>query len=336
MNTSSSTITGDACAGSSTPPSCAPALRCTRSPTCAHEPTSACESMVVLPPTYAPRFTSIGGMQMTPGAAHDRSSRHDANAVCERKVTWLEQPAIEEPKRTSGHAPHLHHVAHAVREEHPQLHPLHGVPSAARVALGRAYLATLEGIEQLPDHSLRGASVERAALCVRRRGALDVLADAFEIRWHEMRARAFLDDRQTASSPRANISSAFRIDAPAAPRIVLCPIATRRRSRIGSSRTRPTTTDIPFPAFTSRRGCGRSRSRLTMTGEAGALGNASSETAPFHTPSASIACFGVAGDASLTDMHAVWPCSTATRFTCALTRIGAGVTAPRSKVPRVF
>ena len=136
--------------------------------------------------------------------------------------------------------------------------------------------------------------------------------------------------------PRANISSALSIDAPAAPRTVLCPIATSLRSSIGSVRTRPTTTAIPFPAFTSRLGCGRSFSIVTITALSGALGSPSPAIAPFHERSASIAASGVARDASFTDMHAVCPCSTATRFTCALTRMRAGVTAPCSKVPRIL
>ena len=58
-------------------------------PTCAHEPTSACESIMVPSPTYAPTLTYIGGMQTTPGAtyaavADRRPARDDPNAVVER------------------------------------------------------------------------------------------------------------------------------------------------------------------------------------------------------------------------------------------------------------
>src|SRR5204862_6751813 len=66
--TSSSITTGAALIGSSTPPICAAALRCTRSPICAHDPTSACESTIVPVPIHAPTFTYIGGMQTTPDA----------------------------------------------------------------------------------------------------------------------------------------------------------------------------------------------------------------------------------------------------------------------------
>src|SRR3712207_8645278 len=62
--------TGEAFTGSSTPPICAAALRCTRSPTWAHEPTSACESTIVPSPTCAPTFTYIGGMHTTPAARY--------------------------------------------------------------------------------------------------------------------------------------------------------------------------------------------------------------------------------------------------------------------------
>src|SRR4051812_50022518 len=62
--------TGEALIGSSTPPICAAALRWQRSPTCAHEPTSACESIIVPAPTYAPTLTYIGGMQTTPRATY--------------------------------------------------------------------------------------------------------------------------------------------------------------------------------------------------------------------------------------------------------------------------
>ena len=43
---------------------------CTRAPTWAQEPTSACESIIVPSPTQAPMFTYIGGMQMTPRARY--------------------------------------------------------------------------------------------------------------------------------------------------------------------------------------------------------------------------------------------------------------------------
>ncbi len=54
--------------GSSTPPTCAAALRCTRAPICAQEPTRACESIIVPAPTWLPTFTYAGGITTTPAA----------------------------------------------------------------------------------------------------------------------------------------------------------------------------------------------------------------------------------------------------------------------------
>src|ERR1043166_6479214 len=70
-------MTGEAFTGSSTPPTCAAALRCTRLPTCAHDPTRACESIIVPSSTYAPTFTYIGGMQITPLARYAPSRPDD-------------------------------------------------------------------------------------------------------------------------------------------------------------------------------------------------------------------------------------------------------------------
>jgi hypothetical protein len=61
-------ITGSAPTGSMTPPIWAAALRCTRAPIWAHDPTRAWESIRVPSPIQAPTFTYIGGMQITPRA----------------------------------------------------------------------------------------------------------------------------------------------------------------------------------------------------------------------------------------------------------------------------
>jgi len=74
---SSSTMTGSAPTGSMTPPICAPALTWTRAPICAHDPTSACESMSDPSPIHAPMFTNIGGMQITPVAMYAPSRTDD-------------------------------------------------------------------------------------------------------------------------------------------------------------------------------------------------------------------------------------------------------------------
>jgi hypothetical protein len=56
-NTPSSTITGRADGGSSTPPIPTPPARCTSRPICAHDPTVAQVSTIELAPTRAPMFT---------------------------------------------------------------------------------------------------------------------------------------------------------------------------------------------------------------------------------------------------------------------------------------
>ena len=57
MNAPSSTITGAACTGSSTPPIPTPPERCTFAPICAQEPTVAHVSTMVPGPTHAPMLT---------------------------------------------------------------------------------------------------------------------------------------------------------------------------------------------------------------------------------------------------------------------------------------
>src|SRR5205085_7329302 len=76
-STSSSTITGSAPTGSSTPPTWTAAERCTRFPICAHEPTSAWLSIIVPSSTYAPALTYIGGIHTTPGARYAPSRTDD-------------------------------------------------------------------------------------------------------------------------------------------------------------------------------------------------------------------------------------------------------------------
>src|ERR1044072_3979603 len=63
-NAPSSTITGRAPGGSSTPPMPTPPARCTSAPICAPDPTVAHVSTIVFGPTHAPMFT------------YDRSEEH--------------------------------------------------------------------------------------------------------------------------------------------------------------------------------------------------------------------------------------------------------------------
>ena len=123
--TSSSMMTGSSPTGSSTPPICAAAERCTRLPICAHEPTSACESIIVSSSTYAPTLTYAGGIITTPlrdvRAAPDRRA---ARARCGRRPATLKRRAgivslsmndsapdansASTPKRKASRIPFLH------------------------------------------------------------------------------------------------------------------------------------------------------------------------------------------------------------------------------------
>src|SRR5215467_1412189 len=86
----------------------------------------------------------------------------------------------------------------------------------------------------------------------------DARGSLYRFRVGDRRSAELEDDHEPSSSPQRIINSAFSTDAPAAPRITLCPIATSFSSNTGSGRTRPTITVIPPPASTCRRGCGRS------------------------------------------------------------------------------
>src|ERR1035441_8793043 len=78
---------------------------------------------------------------------------------------------------------------------------------------------------------------------------------------------------RVATRPCARSSSALSSAAPAPPRTVLWTRTVNFRSKAGSGRRRPTVTVMPFPASTSRAGCGRSRSSRTAIGRAGAEGS---------------------------------------------------------------
>src|SRR6266542_2183092 len=150
----------------------------------------------------------------------------------------------------------------------------------------------------------------------------------------ERGAAKFDDDHASASRPVAASSSAFNTDPPAAPRIVLCPTATILRCSTLSSRMRPTVTVLPAPALTSRRGCGRSLSAATWSGRSGRLGRPRVSSAPAHSDNVAIASSAEGRSRNEAAMHMVCPCSTGTRFVCALTRIAAGTTSPFAYRPR--
>ena len=132
-STSSSMITGSAPTGSSTPPICAAAEIWQLLPTCAHEPTSACESIIVSSPTYAPTFTNIGGMQITPRPMYAPSRMleppgHNAHAIRQRNRAHRISGFVEErlAPRVDGH---IHNCAHAKPEQNPFFHPRHSPAS---------------------------------------------------------------------------------------------------------------------------------------------------------------------------------------------------------------
>src|SRR6266550_2041677 len=151
------------------------------------------------------------------------------------------------------------------------------------------------------------------------------------------RSAAKLDDDHVESRPPVLArSSAFSTEPPAAPRTVLCPRATIRRSRIASRRTRPTVTVIPLPAFTSRFGCGRSTASLTTSGCFGLVGSPAVDASPSQDFIVSIAASGVGLSSKPIVMQMVWPCSTGTRLVWALTLKPALVISPSSKVPSSF
>src|SRR4029078_4002624 len=150
----------------------------------------------------------------------------------------------------------------------------------------------------------------------------------------DRRAAELEDDHNPSSSPRRAISSAFSTEAPAAPRITLCPIATNFTSKTGSGRMRPTVTVMPPPRSTCRLGCGWSGDALTSSGCSGALGKPRATSAPRQPAIASLTSSGLALRESPTDITTVCPCSRGTRWACALTGKSALYTVAPSLVPR--
>src|SRR6266540_842692 len=128
----------------------------------------------------------------------------------------------------------------------------HSAERTDQVALGRLLA---NGKESIGSSAEGGHNDYRPSL----QAALDDISGASDCRRiTDGSSSEFDDDHAGGSFPVAASSSAFNTEPPAAPRIVLCPSATIRRSRIGSPRTLPTVTVIPLPASTSRLGCGRS------------------------------------------------------------------------------
>src|SRR3954466_6027009 len=197
---SSSTITGEAPTGSSTPPSCAAAERWTRSPTWAQLPTSSCESTSVPAPHQRVRVHQRAVAH--PGAGVDEHGRHadhpaaQVAAVADRRAAGHHSHAVSDhqwPGRIGRLVEkgepdavlatperHIHDLAHAETGEDslldPEIHP----PAGGRlgIGLGRPDLPAVERLlELLEERALR------KAINGRRLGieAFDVAAKGFEI-----------------------------------------------------------------------------------------------------------------------------------------------------------
>ena len=171
-NASSSTITGRAPAGSSTPPIVTPAARWTRSPICAHDPTRTCESTIVPAPTHAPTLTYDGGITTTPGAevgagpdrrpaGHDpRGPARDRSGGSAARSWNANGPTVHE-SRSSGRAK---------RGEDRGLHLGSDPPAigCGRVGLGRAERAGGERREQLGRERVDARSPAASPTAARR------------------------------------------------------------------------------------------------------------------------------------------------------------------------
>src|SRR6185437_7401303 len=173
-----------------------------------------------------------------------------------------------------------------------------------------------EGQERVRDAGERRDDDDRAAVDPR---GDDSRRTPDRVGVGDRRTAELEDDHDAPSRPQCSISSALSTDAPAAPRMTLCPIATNFTSNTGSGRTRPTTTVIPCPVSTWRRGCGRSGRSLTTIGRSGELGNPRADSSPRQSRIACSTAGAPAFVSSSTERQIVWPCSTATRLVCALT-----------------
>ena len=99
-NAPSSTITGCACGGSSTPPMPTPPERCTFLPICAHEPTVAQVSIIVPSSTYAPMLTYPGiKIDAAPEKASVTSDARRHAAHAELLIVALDRKLVEVRRR---------------------------------------------------------------------------------------------------------------------------------------------------------------------------------------------------------------------------------------------
>ena len=160
-------ITGAALMGSSTPPTCAAALRCTRLPTCAQEPTRACESIIVA-------FIDVGadvdehGRHADHGGRHvgafanRRSAGHEANTIGEGEAAGGEGVFVD--KREYVSVGHLLQFAQTETEKDALLDP--GVDDPASVDfLGGANLAASQGCAEVKKNGAGFVGVGDGFVC---------------------------------------------------------------------------------------------------------------------------------------------------------------------------
>src|SRR5437773_1508996 len=137
------------------------------------------------------------------------------------------------------------------------------------------------------------------------------------------------------SRSRAFSISALRMAAPAAPRMVLWTSASSFRSKVRSSRTRPTETAMPPSRSRSSRGWGRSGASRTWMGWRGAVGRCRSCGSPRNSARARAASAALAFRSRRAKTAIVWPSLTATRCTEAEIAKGAGTNVLPSNRPRM-
>ena len=167
MKQLSSTITGSACSGSSTPPMPAPPEMWQFLPICAHEPTVAHVSTIV-PEVDIGADIDEGRHQHDVGrdegrAAHDAAG-HGAEAGGAEAVVvpagefrrHLVEPGRWAARGVDGAAGHRRRIVEAEGQQHRLLEPLVDLPLAAGL-LGHAQLAVVERVERGVDRLAHGA-----------------------------------------------------------------------------------------------------------------------------------------------------------------------------------
>ncbi len=229
----------------------------------------------------------------------------DDHVLAARRHVAEHRECFGEAGQLVDHGAHVaaHVIAVFRREEQParvEVTLANGFHAAQRADELTAPRLVGDGEQLVGDAGQRGDDDDRVAIEAR---AHNVRGAADRIGVLDRGAAELENDH--GRRPRATMSSALSIDAPAAPRMVLCPEATSRTSSISSDRMRPTVTVIPRPASASRFGCGRSAASCTTSTRDGALGSDRASGSPCQAQNAARTSSGEALDAKPTDMHAV-------------------------------